>query len=210
MTYDKSRVLYETTFADPNEICPHELPEECGFCAPWVARGGSGVLLKHTEEYAFEGSGSLLIHKRGLDWCGAKTSIYHVLPDTTTNIEVLAWVRLTDNSAPGMVIMAKETVCPTKGRRLFSWWNDFCNERNILSKYMLPAGAPKPQDPALHWAYDIPEEQINEDGWVLLRGMGTVNKSMFSEFYIYFEGGRTEGGSINQEILIGKVVVLRA
>jgi hypothetical protein len=209
MTYDKARVLYETTFSSPDEICPHELPEECGFCAPWVARGGHGVMLRHSEEYALEGGGSMMIYNRGLDWCGAKTDIYHTLGEGVNELEIMAWVKLTEGSAPGMVNMAQETVSAASGKTSFGWWDDFCGERNYLSKYMLPAGVQKPADPALHWAYNIPEECI-KDGWVLLRGKGTIDKPKISELYLYFEGGRTEGKSIDNEILVGKVVVLKA
>jgi hypothetical protein len=45
---------------------------------------------------------------------------------------------------------------------------------------------------------------------VLLRGKGTIDKLKISELYLYFEGGRTEGKSIDNEILVGKVVVLKA
>jgi hypothetical protein len=216
-------VIYKTIFDNPEEVCgadcgcENQNAPECG--RMWTGRGGDERLML-TDEYAFEGSSSLLIYNRQRGWSGAIMDLLPLLDGDIVDIEVLAWVRLTDDSVSGCVLQSRKIVDAGGGASKYDQLVDYNGEGGILSKYFLPiekyGNDPETNEepnPGQDARYNIPDFMQftgadGNDGWVLLRGKTTYLKALYDEFHFYIEGSGADGPSFEMDILVGKVVIL--
>jgi hypothetical protein len=221
--YDESLVIYKTIFDNPEEVCGADCGCEnqntpvCG--RMWTGRGGDEKLML-TDEYAFEGSSSLLIYNRQRGWSGAIMDLVPLLEGDIVDIEVLAWVRLTDDSVGGRVIQSRKTTPAGGGEATYGWLGDANGEGGILSKYFLPIEeygndpvTNEEPNPGQDAQYNIPDFMQftgadGNDGWVLLRGQTSYLRGLYDEFHFYIEGSNSAGPSFDMNILVGKVVIL--
>jgi len=215
--YDESLVIYESIFDNPEEVCgadcgcENQNAPECGRL--WRGRGG-GERLMLTDEYAFEGDTSMLIYERGSGWSGATMNLMDMLEGDVIDINVYAWVKLTDDSVAARVLLSRKTVPAGGGAAGYGQLDDVHGEGGILSKYFLPVelygndkDTNEEQNPDEDAQSNIPNFMQFDDGWVLLRGQTTFIRALYDEFEFYIEANAAKGPSMECKILVGKIII---
>jgi hypothetical protein len=200
--YDESRVLYKNDFE--NEL------------NGWIDRGPEvnhydankyhiSVELSNEEKHG--GSRCMKISGRRYGWNGATLNIIDYLRDDIFKYEAMVWVKIPADSKPCRVHLSLETNEKlTGGGALphFGQWDDYCDYRNILSKYRLPVCA-------LHdagtesWETNYPQGYTTKDGWVLLRGRAEITKAHNLSVFAYIE---TNGDNNTSDIYVDDFVLL--
>ncbi|MCL1823670.1 MAG: carbohydrate binding domain-containing protein [Oscillospiraceae bacterium] len=202
--YDESRVLYQNNFED----------ELNG----WIDRGPGkdhydqskySITVETTAEEKHSGTKCMKISGRQFGWNGATINIIDFLRTDTLKYEAMVWVKIPDNAKPCRVHLSLETNEKMSSGDIFphfGQWNDYCDYRNILSKYRLPLNAPADES-AEPWETDYPKGYTTEDGWILLRGKAEIDKRLYTSVFTYIETNG-DGDANTSDIYVDDFVLL--
>jgi len=201
-SFSQSRVLYKNDF-------------ESGLNG-WMARGPDKehfdygkylIVTELTGEEAHSGKQCMKVSGRIKSWNGAILDITDYIRNDITEYESMVWVKLRDDADPCMINLSLQLVSKISGIDFpeYRLWEDYTNfSPYILSNYRLPVSAAG--SAAEKWEVNYQEGYSTDDGWVLLRGKTSIQKSDYESVSVYIE---TSNGKTNtQEIYIDDFVLL--
>ena len=199
--YDTPRVLYSNDFETALNGWTDRGPEVDHF-----NHSKYFVKIELTDEEKHRGNKCMKISGRQEGWNGATLNITPYLKENILNYEAMIWIKLRDKSSPCKVRLSLETNSMFGGVLFpcFGQWDDFCNERGILSKYRLPLSASGTDGDT--WDTKYPAGYTTDDGWILLRGKAEIRKSQYISVFAYIE---TDGETNTNDIYADDFVLLK-